>query len=69
VNNVLGLARAGLIFTRSPEGTQLGWLTRTGQTKFMVFWGIHGPSWSVVSGGVHHREVKCGSGSAWGIRQ
>jgi len=30
---VLGLARGGLIFTRSQEGTQLGWMIQIGQTK------------------------------------
>jgi len=30
---VLGSVRTGLNFTRSQEGTQLGWLIQTGQTK------------------------------------
>jgi len=30
---VLGSVGIGLIFTRSQEGTQLGWLTQNGQIK------------------------------------
>jgi len=45
---VLGSARTGLMFTRSQEGTQLGWLTQTGQTEQGIQY--HVPSCWVLVG-------------------
>ena len=58
---VLGSARIGLIFTRSQEGTQPGWLTQTGQTKQGIQY--HVLSCSVLSGEAGWREVNSGSGA------
>jgi len=46
---VLGLARTGLIFTRNQEGTQLGGLTKPGQTEQGIRY--HVPSCWVLAGG------------------
>ena len=46
---ILGSARTGLILTRSQDGTQLGGLTQTGQTKHGVRY--HVPSYWVLSWG------------------
>ena len=57
---VLGLARTGLIFTRSQERTQLGWLTENGQIKQGVRYHVP-PCW-VPAGELIRTEVN----RAWG---
>ena len=63
MENVLGLARTGLIFTGIQEGTQLGGLTQPGQTEQGIPYYVPsclvpvGGSWA---GGTHSRL-----GSAW----
>ena len=58
MDDVLGLGRTGLIFTRIQEGTQPGWLTQPGQTEqgipyhVLSCWVLVGGSWA---GGTHSR--------------
>ena len=49
---VLGLARTGLTFTRSQEGTQLGGLSQTGQTEQGIWYhaGFRWGSWQAGGG-------------------
>jgi len=49
VDNILGLARTGLIFTGIQEGAQPGGLTQPGQTEKVIPY--HVPSWRVPVGG------------------
>ena len=65
--NVLGLARTGLIFIKSQEGTQRGGLTQPGQTEQGIRY--HGlscwvPMWGSWAGGSESRL-----GRTWGTRQ
>jgi len=49
VDDVLGLARTGLIFTRIQEGTQPDGLTQPGQTELDIPYRV--PSCRVLAGG------------------
>jgi len=65
VDNVLGLARTGSIFTRIQEGTQPGWLTPPGQTEQGIPY--HVPScWVLAVGGAGQQELTRGSGARGG---
>ena len=63
MDNVLGLARTGLIFTRLQEGAQPGGLTQPqpGQTEPSIPY--HVPSCWVPVGGAVQRELTHGSGA------
>jgi len=61
---VLGLARTGLIFTRSQEGTQPDGLTPPGQTEPGIPYHVP-PCW-VLGGGAGRRELSRGSGGLSG---
>ena len=61
---VLGLARTGLIFTRSQEGTQPGGLTPPGQTEQGIPYCVL--SCRALAGGSGWRKGSCGSGVCGG---
>ena len=63
---VLGMAGIGLIFTRSQEGTQPGWLTQTGQTKWGIWYRVM--SCSVPSGAAGQGRGQLWLGTVLGIR-
>jgi len=66
VDNILGSARTGLIFTRNQEGAQPGGLTQPqpGQTEPGIPY--HVPSRWVLVGGVTWPELTHGSGGLSG---
>jgi len=67
MDNVCDLTRTGLIFTRSQEGTQPGWLTQTGQTNGVFDTMCHHALFQV--GELAPGEINRGLGSVLVIRQ
>jgi len=69
VDNVLGLARTGLIFTRIQEGTQPGGLTQTHLAKqsrvFHTMYCHAGFRCGVGAAGTHLRLGRAGAGPVW----